>query len=779
MTAAPRSRLGRRGRFQATASGFPAATFSKVGALPSGVTLNSAGLLSGTPAAATGGIYPITITATNGIGSPSQQSFTLVVNEKPTFTSGTATTFLVGTPGTFQATTSGHPNSTFSIVSGVLPNGVTLNSAGLLSGTPATGTGGTFPIIIKAQNGVSPDATQVFTLTVNEAATITSGNSATFIVGTAGSFTVFTGHSYPSFPTLSELGSLPPGVTFNDNGNGTGTFTGTPNASTSGVYNLIITAANGVGTPVNQSFTLSVHDKPTIISSNTTTFTTGNAGNFTVLTNGFPASTFSKVGALPSGVTLSSAGVLSGTPAAGTSGTYPITITASNGVNPDATQNFTLVVNPGPEFTSSNTATFAVGTLGNFQATVINLPGATFSLTAGTLPSGVTLNSAGLLSGTPAIGTSGVYPITIAVANGSGTTASQNFTLNVSGPPRFTSLNAATFIAGSPGSFAVTAMGFPVPTFTRSGTLPPGVTFNTTTGILSGTPSATTGKVYTVTFKATNSFGNVSQSFMLTVNRAPAITSANNATFTAGKVGTFTAKATGFPAATFSLVGTLPSGVTFNSTTGVLSGTPAAGTGGTYPVTITASNAVVADAVQSFTLTVKEKPTVTSASATTFQTGDSASFQVTSVGFPAATYSISGALPSGVTFNTTTGLLSGTPSATSGKVYILKITAKNGTTPNAVQTFTLTVNQPPAITSSNAATFTVGRLGKFTMKASGFPAPTFSVLEPLPAGLSLNPTTGVLNGIPLAGTSGIYFLTIKASNGLVPDAVQTFTLTIV
>ena len=76
-----------------------------------------------------------------------------------------------------------------------------------------------------------------------------------------------------------------------------------------------------------------------------------------------------------------------------------------------------------------------------------------------------------------------------------------------------------------------------------------------------------------------------SQSFTLTVNQAPATTSANNATFTVGTAGTFTVTATGFPAPTFTKTGALPSGVTL-SAAGVLSGTPAAGTGGTYPITM-------------------------------------------------------------------------------------------------------------------------------------------------------------------------------------------------
>ncbi len=61
---------------------------------------------------------------------------------------------------------------------------------------------------------------------------------------------------------------------------------------------------------------------------------------------GFPAPTFTEIGSLPAGVTLSTGGVLSGTPTA--SGSFPITITAANGVTPNATQSFTLTVDRGP-----------------------------------------------------------------------------------------------------------------------------------------------------------------------------------------------------------------------------------------------------------------------------------------------------------------------------------------------------------------------------------------------------------------------------------------------
>ena len=108
------------------------------------------------------------------------------------------------------------------------------NGTATLSGTPAAGTGGTYPITITASNGVSPNATQSFTLTVDQAPAITSANNTTFTEGSTGTFTV-TSTGYPT-ATLTKTGSLPTGVTFTDNGDGTATLAGTPAAGTRGSY---------------------------------------------------------------------------------------------------------------------------------------------------------------------------------------------------------------------------------------------------------------------------------------------------------------------------------------------------------------------------------------------------------------------------------------------------------------------------------------------------------------------------------------------------------------
>src|SRR5207247_2639588 len=77
---------------------------------------------------------------------------------------------------------------------------------------------------------------------------------------------------------------------------------------------------------------------------------------------------------------------------------------------------------------------------------------------------------------------------------------------------------------------------------------------------------------------------------------APAITSVSAATFSVGAAGSFTVATTGNPVPTVTEAGPLPAGVSFDSATRVLSGTPAAGTAGTWPITFTATNGTSPDA---------------------------------------------------------------------------------------------------------------------------------------------------------------------------------------
>ena len=107
----------------------------------------------------------------------------------------------------------------------------------------------------------------------------------------------------------------------------------------------------------------------------------------------------------------------------------------------------------------------------------------------------------------------------------------------------------------------------------------------------------------------------------------------------------------------------------------------------------------------------------------------------------------------------------------------MTFTAANGAPPNAVQAFTLTVQQAPAITSAASTTFTVGTPGTFTVTTTGFPTPTVSQTGTLPTGVTFTPATRVLGGT--AAQTGAFPLVFTATNSVPPDATQNFTLNVV
>jgi hypothetical protein len=685
------------GSFTVTASGYPAVALSlSAGTLPNGVTFvdngNGTAAIAGT--ASTAGYYNVTISATNAAGSTTQ-SFTLTIGSAPTITSVNSATFLLGVFSSFTVTTSGFPPPALK-ESGAKLNGETFsdngNGTGVLSGTPAK-TGG-FNLFLTASNSLG-SVTQNFTLTVDQLPAITSASSASFKVGASSSFTV-TATGFPS-PTITESGALPAGVSFSSS-----QLSGTPAAGTAGTYPIVFTATSSAG-QVSQNFSLTVVQPnlaPSFTSATATTFTVGVAASFTVTTNGYPAPTITESGTLPSGVKFTNNGngtaTLSGTPAAGTGKTYSIRFTASNGVGTNATQSFTLTVNQPPAITSASSAGFVQGTGGTFTVKTTGFPVPALGATG--LPTGVTFtdnkNGTGTLNVTSSTAL-GVYALTFSASNGVGSTANQNFSLTVGQPAAITSTNNFTFTVGTSGSFTVTATGFPAPKLSESGTLPRGLTFTASIGVLSGTPSSGAGGSYKVTFTASNGVGtNATQSFTLIVDQSSSITSSTSTSFTVGTAGSFSIRTSGYPAPVVSEAGALPNGVTFNPSTNILSGTPVAGTSGTYPISFTASNGIGTNAVQNFTLTVRQAPAITSPNSITFPVATADTFTVTATGFPIPTLTETLSKPSWLTFTNNgngTGTLKGTPPAGSSGSYNLSFTASNGTGSNSVQSFTLTV----------------------------------------------------------------------------------------
>ena len=717
----------------------------------------------------------------------SSTAFAQTVNQAPAFTSSSAASFTVGATNSFTLETTGYPAPTFAVTTGTLPNGLTLDATtGILSGNPAVGTTGVYNLVITASNGLSPNATQNFTLTVNTPPTITVTTLPDWTANQPYSQTItVTGGSDPiTFAVTS--GSLPTGLSLDSS---TGEITGSPTTVTGSPFSFTITATDAANATTSQNYAVAINPSPTIATTSLPNWTIDQPYSQTVgVTGGSDPITFAlSAGNLPTGLSLnSSTGEITGTPTTTTGSPFDFTITATDAANATTSQSYTVAINPPPTIA---TTTLPNWTEGQPYSQTIAVTGGTdpitFALSAGNLPTGLSLNSGtGAITGTPTTTTGSPFSFTIQATDAASVTATRDYTVAINPMLSITpTLPVATAEMSYDQTLAVSGGTTPytsliVTNFDGGST---GLTYSsittdasTGTATISGTP--TVGGTATFTLSVTDTVGaTLIQNYTLTVDQSPAITSSNNTTFKVGASGSFTATASGYPAPSFSETGPLPSGISLTAA-GVLSGLPAAGSGGSYPITLKASNGVSPVATQSYTITVDQAPVITSLSTTTFNVGSTGSFSVAASGYPTPTFAEYGLLPSGVTL-TSAGVLGGIPADGSGGTYPIAIVASNGVSPDSIQSFTLTVDKSPAITSSSGTTFTLGTSGSFTVTASGYPAPSFSETGPLPSGVTLS-SAGVLSGTPIPGTAGSYPIFIVANNGVSPDSTQSFTLTI-
>jgi WD40 repeat protein len=193
--------------------------------------------------------------------------------------------------------------------------------------------------------------------------------------------------------------------------------------------------------------------------------------------------------------------------------------------------------------------------------------------------------------------------------------------------------------------------------------------------------------------------------------------------------------------------------------------------------------------ILNITKTMGEAPEITSEDYTTFTVGVEDSFEVQATGQPLPLITVdetlSDALPEGLVFTPGTGsaILTGTPAVGMGGIYDLVFVASNGVGSGDQQSFTLIVEEAPWFTSEPTAIISVGKLEDLNLTAMGMPLPTITLEansggDVLPDGMSFYAGTGsaTLSGTPTEGSGGIYELVFIASNGIEPDAVQTFTL---
>ena len=169
-------------------------------------------------------------------------------------------------------------------------------------------------------------------------------------------------------------------------------------------------------------------------------------------------------------------------------------------------------------------------------------------------------------------------------------------------------------------------------------------------------------------------------------------------------------------------------------------------------------------------------PVITSTAVTSGSVGQLYSYDVNASGNPAPTYSLT-IFPSGMTINSTSGLIQWTPSSTGN--FDVTVVASNGISPDAAQSFTINVQSSttfaPIITSTAVTSGTVGQLYTYDVETDANPNPTYS-LTTFPSGMTINSTTGLIQWTPLS--AGNFDVTVVASNGINPDATQSFSVTV-
>jgi hypothetical protein len=769
-------------------------TFSSTN-LPPGLSIDAAGQIFGTPTTA-GNFFPTITLGDLATGNSINLGITLTVDPFAITTGGVLPPGVVGTPYNvaFMAPdcTGTCTWSTFNPA-----GGLTINSAGILSGTPTGTTNTSFTVTVTGSNGtvskvfslrVIPVAPQPLALTTQTLNDTTVGNgvaNALFIQG-----------GTPPYSVSLQSGSLPPGISLQAPGESLGAnqipgFTylaGRAMQAGFSVFTLAVT--DNVGTTVSRVFTWNISalsNQYTNLPLSGTTLRYGEPYVQPLLAiGGAGVYSWTPTAAMPPGLTIDpSTGVVSGTPA--NTGSFTVPMQISDGSSSLFT-NVTFFVS-GPTGTVIN---FIVGA--NIGLTAYgNTVNVAFVPTGGTapytitpltpLPPGtalvpLTTTAAGSMSLVGVATTPGVHTFTLHVQDSVGNIGVRTFTWTVAPFALLGGTALADASVGVPYSQALPTLGAAASWAVPAGTaMPPGLGVSAG-GIISGTP--TTPGNYS--FQLVASSGGVSLSFTFNLRVSDIVLSdATLPPATFGVPYTHALSAAGGGTLTFSANG-LPGGLTI-STDGVISGSPEAVGSFTIQVTITGGAVTL---LRRVTLVVTfENPTVLDIPMASTLIADGSVGQVFSLtlaangGTPPYVWSVApgSTLPAGLALVSGAGLpssstpgstmLSGVPTAAGAYQFDLIVADSLGA--QTRRTYQLKVSalsvfgNPPNATAGTAYSFRLAAVGG-TPPYAFDKAPVSLTQDMLPPGITLSPD-GLLSGTTASTGTYRFFARIEDALG--------------
>ena len=588
---------------------------------PNGLTLESTGLLHGTPTGPVQSNYTFYVRVRDSQNTLTTTASPFTINVGTGSSSGGSVVIsTTAVPGgaqgvfySFQFTATGCSICSWGIPtgSGSLPPGLSLSAPGILSGTPTQL--GTFVFTVQATDtSFSTFSTaydqRTFSINIASGRLTILDQSLTF--GVQGSPYTFTLHASGGSPNYSwSLGSTDVqglSITTNSTDSSIATISGTP--TNQGNFIVPVTVTDATSAIYTFRYSLFIAAPLAIQTASLPNGQIGSNYNQTLSPGGGqgPYTWSVPSGSLPPGLVLDpNSGRLSGSPTQ--NGQFSFTVQLTDAGARQVSKAFSIVVGVPLQITTTSLTDGAVNVA--YAATLSSTGGQTpisWSLATGsTLPPGLTLSAQGVISGSP--GSSGSYTFTVIATDTTGGTDRKTLTLNVANPLIISTTNAADGVRGTVYAQAFGASGGTAPyTWSQlSGTIPPGLTLNPTSALLAGTP--TQSGTFSFTLQVRDSLGQtVSKAFTITIIDPLAI-STGNLTGSLGAPFSQTLAATGGTAPyTWSSTG-LPGGLSLNSTSGAITGTPSAA--GTTSVTFTVTDSARRTATQTIAIVVNAPPT--------------------------------------------------------------------------------------------------------------------------------------------------------------------------